>query len=235
MSVGHLRGEVKTTGELYLVLGEADTAALYAKPVVVDTAHDIPYAGGVSVDSKTVYIDRRLYRDVMDGKVKVRGMTGRQIINCWIEHEHTEKATADGDNPVDVYTAAHGLATAKEYEAAEAVLGKGKADRYETAIEPALKACEARDPVKVPKDLWCGPYLDEPTARDKELLRIFRAKGVTDAFKLSKGDPSVMYRMAARKCEDCRMYERPGKELSTCELVCGLVRNNRQCERYVER
>jgi hypothetical protein len=235
MSVGHVKRVTKTTEELYLILGEADTSAHYAKPVKLDTSHDIPYAGGVSVDSRMVYIDRRLYDDVKAGKVCVRGMGWKQIINCFVEHEHTEKSVDDGDNPVDVYQAAHGMATAKEYEAAEAILGKGKADRYEDALEGALAACEKRDPANPPKDLWCGPYLDEPTARDKELLRIFKAKGVTDAFKLAKSDPTVMYRMAGRKCEDCAMYEHPGKDLSTCELVCGLVRNNRQCERYVSR
>lgn len=235
MSVGHLRHEAKDIGELYLILGEADTSALYARPVKLDTSHDVPYAGGVSVDGRTVYIDRQLYCDLRLGKVGVRGMTWRQIVQCWLEHEHTEKSVDDGDNPVDVYPAAHGLATAKENEAAEAILGKGKADRYEDALEPALRACAARDPVNPPKDLWCGPYLDSPDARDKELLRIFRAKGVADAFKLSKGDPTVMYRTAGRKCEDCSMYERPGKDISPCELVCGLVRRNRQCERFVER
>lgn len=169
------------------------------------------------------------------GNVKVRGMTWRQIVACWIEHEHTERSIMEGGNPVDVYSGAHGLATAKENEMAEAIVGKGKASRYEEAIEPALKACAARDPVNPPKDLWCGPYLDDPTPRDKELLRIFRAKGVTDAFKLSKGDPSVMYRIGGRKCQDCKMFEQPGKAISACELVSGLVRDNRQCERFEAR
>lgn len=235
MSVGHLRHEAKTTQELYLVLGEADTSALYAKPVKLDTSHDVPYAGGVSVDGRTVYIDRRLYCDLRLGKVRVRGMSWRQIVACFIEHEHTEKSVDDGDNPVDVYPAAHGLATAKENEAAEAILGKGKAKRYQEALLPALKACEARDPVNPPKDMWCGPYLDSPDARGKEIVRILRSKGVPDAFKLSKSDPSVMYGMAGRSCRDCTHMDDPKKDLSSCELVCGKVRFNRQCQRYAER
>ena len=54
--------------------------------------------------------------------------------------------------------------------------------RYEGAIAPALDRCAKRDPDNPPRDLWCGPYLDQPTARDQEILRIFRAKGVADAF-----------------------------------------------------
>src|SRR5580704_8310827 len=115
MSTGHRRNARKTDAELYQMLGEGDTSALYAKKVVLDTAHDIPYAGGVSVDGKTVYIDRRLYRDVIDGRLAVRGMSPQQIIQTWIEHEHTEKAIDDGDNPVDAYLGAHGFGTAKEH------------------------------------------------------------------------------------------------------------------------
>jgi hypothetical protein len=235
LSTGHLRGEVKTPQELYLVLGEADTSSLYAKSVKLDTSHDIPYAGGVSVDGKTVYIDRTLYRDVMSGKVKVRGMSPRQLIACWSEHEHTEKTIDDGDNPVDDYLAAHGMATAKEHESVELILGKGKADGYEDQITQALKRCMARDPADPPKDLWCGPYLDNPEPRDLELIRIFKAKGVKDAFKHSKADPKIGYGMGGRNCDDCAMYMNPDKESSECEIVCGLVRYNRQCLKWVER
>jgi hypothetical protein len=117
MSVGHLRGETKSTEELYLILGEADTSKLYGQPVKLDTSHDIPYAGGVSVDGKTVYIDRRLYCDLRLGKVRVKGMTWRQVVQCWIEHEHTEKSVVDGDNPVDVYLGAHRGATVRGLQA----------------------------------------------------------------------------------------------------------------------
>src|SRR5580693_3107996 len=83
MSTGHRRNARKTDAELYQMLGEGDTSALYAKKVALDTAHDIPYAGGMSVDGKIVYIDRRLYRDVIDGRLAVRGMSPRQIIQAW--------------------------------------------------------------------------------------------------------------------------------------------------------
>src|SRR6266851_533215 len=77
----------------------------------------------------------------------------------------------------------------------------------------------APDPDNPPRDLWCGPYLDPPTARDQEILRIFRAKGVADAFKASK--PAAEYGIGAEKCRDCRHFA--GGKLGECEKVCGLV------------
>jgi hypothetical protein len=226
MSTGHRRDARKTDAELYQMLGEGDTSALYAKKVALDTAHDIPYAGGVSVDGKIVYIDRRLYRDVIDGRLAVRGMSPRQIIQAWIEHEHTEKAVDDGDNPVDAYLGAHGFGTAKEHAFVRLLRVDPK--RYEGAIAPALDRCAKRDPDNPPRDLWCGPYLDQPTARDQEILRIFRAKGVADAFKASK--LAAEYGIGAEKCRDCGHFA--GGKLGECEKVCGLVRWNRRCDWY---
>jgi hypothetical protein len=225
MSTGHLHGdETKSDADLHKMLGEGDTPDLYGRKVKLDTSHDIPYAGGSSVDGKTVYIDRTAYREVLDGKVRVRGMTGRQIIDMWIEHEHTEWAVDAGDNPVDTYSAAHAFATANEHHHV-AVFGINP-ERYEAAIRPAIERCIKRDPENPPRDLWCGPYLDDPTPRDKELLRIFRAKGVLDAFKASK--ITAGYGIGDRECKDCRYFG--GGELASCEKVCGLVRANRHCK-----
>jgi hypothetical protein len=96
---------------------------------------------------------------------------------------------------------------------------------------PALDRCAKRDPDNPPRDLWCGPYLDPPTARDQEILRIFRAKGVADAFKASK--PAAEYGIGAEKCRDCRRFA--GGKLGECEKVCGLVRWNRRCDWYSEK
>ena len=224
MSVGHLHGEKKSPTELYQMLGEGDTAALYARSASLDTAHDVPYGGGSAVDGKTVYIDRTLYREIMDYRVGVRGMTGTQIIQAWREHEHCEWAIDSGANPVDDYLGAHGFATTKEEEFVKH-LGVNP-ERYEDCIKPALERCAARDPQNPPKDLWCGPYLDDPTPRDKELLRIFRAKGVTDAFKKSK--MQAYYGIGGHQCEDCVHFE--GGKLAPCEIVCGLVRFDRHCD-----
>jgi hypothetical protein len=229
MSTGHLRGERKTVRDLYEMLGEGDTPRLYAKPVELDTSHDIPYAGGISVDGRTVHIDHTLYAEVMNGAVRVRGMTPKQLVRAWIEHEHTEKSLSDGDNPVDVYQAAHGFATAKEEEFVR-LLGRDPA-AYEEAIRPALERCLARDPRNPPRDLWCGPYLDEPDARDLVILRIFRAKGVVDAHKVSK--ISVRYGIGGDECRKCRHFG--GGLIAPCEIVCGLVRANRQCDKFAEK
>jgi hypothetical protein len=249
MSIGHSKDQRRTAEELHLILGEADTSKWYARPKRLVLGHDVPYGGGSSVDASELYIDEQLYKEVMCRPeaprhlwVTVRGMSGRQIIACWIKHEGCEISAELGDNPCDTYLASHGVATADEEDDVEAVLGKGKAAWYEKQIEPALKRCLRRSLSKIvlgtfnpPKHLWCGPILDKPDANDLKLIRGLRKAGVSDAFKLSKGDPSVMYGMGGRKCEDCKMMEQPKKELSTCSLVAGMVRWNRQCERFVQR
>ena len=160
MSTGHRHGARKTDAELYRMLGDGDTSALYAMRITLDTSHDIPYAGGASVDGRTIYIDRELYREIMDGKVAVRGMSPRQIVQAFVEHEHTEKAVDDGDNPVDAYLGAHGFGTAKEHAFVRMLQVDPK--RYEAAISDALDRCAKRGPDNPPRDLWCGPYLDDP-------------------------------------------------------------------------
>jgi hypothetical protein len=225
MAVGHqhAEGQKKTLAELYQMLGEGDTARLYARPVTLDTSHDIAYAGGNSVDGKTVYIDRRLYADIQSGKIAVRGMTAKQIVRCIVEHEHTEWAIMAGDNPVDTYLPSHLFAECKEDEEA----GSSR-ERYEAALKGPVAACARRDPENPPRDLWCGPYRDSEDARDKELLRLMRAKGVVDAFKRSKFD--VHYGIRANKCGQCEHYGEPGKVLSPCSEVGGLVRADRVCD-----
>lgn len=247
MSVGHLKYEKKTKSESYLVLGEADTSALYARPFRVDTSRDIPYGGGVSVDGRTVYIDHTLYGEVMCRGprhlwVVVTGMSGKQVIACWVDHEHTEWSVEAGDNPIDVYAGCHGVATYKEEEGAGRVVGADKVARYEAQIEPGLRRCLERCVNKIrlgtfnpPKDLWCGPVLDDPSPKDMILIRGLKAKGVADAFKASKGASDIMYRIAGRKCHDCKHYHDPKKALSICELVSGAIRDNRQCEKWEER
>src|SRR5260221_1488810 len=117
MSTGHLKlkQEKKSAPELYEFLGQGDTPKFYARRPVLDHMYDWPYAGGNSVDGKTVFVDRMLYHEIIRGEVYVRGMTPSQIIKALIEHEHTEWAADVGDNPVDTYQAAHGVATATEH------------------------------------------------------------------------------------------------------------------------
>jgi hypothetical protein len=225
VSTGHRCGKEKPQRELFQILGEGDTAELYSRKVALDTDHDIPYGGGNSVDGETVYIDRRLYRELMNYRTEVRGMTARQIVQAICEHEHTEWAVDAGDNPVDVYLAAHGFAIAAEHKFVRML--SIDPDRYERCIAPALERCLRREPENPPRDLWCGPYLDDPDKRDLALLRIFRAKNVADAFKASKIDAE--YGIGENECRKCRHYCSDG-EFGTCENVCGIVRPNRQCD-----
>lgn len=231
MSVGNLVYARRTPAELFKMLGTGDTASLYARPVKLDATHDIPYTGGTSVDGRTVYIDRRLFDEVIKGSKAVRGLKAKQLIQAWIEHEHTEWAVDAGDNPVQIYPAAHEFATAKEDRLYDQVLGPGSHARVEALIEPWLKEVTARDPVKLPRDLWAGPYLDNPTDRDRELLRIMRAKGVTDASKLSK--QTVDYGMGPQKCINCSMFQGSAdKKIAPCDTVSGPVRAENWCKRW---
>jgi hypothetical protein len=236
MSTAH-RGEPKSEAELNRMVGQGDTPELAARPVKLNTSHGIGYGAGISVDGKTVYIDARLYDEVCD-MPPVKGMDAVEVVRAWIDHEHIEWAIDAGDNPVDAYSAAHAFALCSEHKAVEAA--GGDPDRYEKAIKPALNRCVARYPRNAPKDLWCGPYLDVAFSDDKtdaaratEILRAYREQGVRDAFKISKVE--VHYGISDVECRNCTMYEQPGKPMSTCSQVCGLVRNDRSCDRYEEK
>src|SRR5258706_6827456 len=237
MSTAH-RGEPKSEAELNRMLGEGDTPELAARPVKLNTSHGIGYGAGSSVDGKTVYIDQRLYDEVMDGKTPIKGMGPYDIIHAWIDHEHIEWAIDAGDNPVDAYSAAHAFGSAAEDRDYRA--NGAEPDRANEATQPALDRCIARYPRNAPKDLWCGPYLDvafsgenKDSERAKEILRAYRQQGVRDAFKVAKVE--VHYGMSDVECRNCTMYEQPGKPMSTCSQVCGLVRADRSCDRYEEK
>lgn len=238
MSAGHFVGVVKPRAETYAILGEGDTAKLYAKRPKLVTSHDLAYGGGVSIWADEVYIDQTLYREIMEGRVQIRGMTAKQIIGRIFDHEHAEKSVVDGDNPCDHYLAAHGFATCKENEGADDILGAGKSDRYEDGLTPALKRCIKRfirldRKANPPKQLWCGPHLDNPDDDDRKILAILRAKGCVDAFKRSKVD--VHYGIGTHQCKACEYFECPGKVLSTCGKVDGLVRDTRGCDLWEQR
>lgn len=249
MSVGHLKGIARTKEELLLIMGEADTSKILAKPKRLVTSYDVPYGGGTSVAGDEIYIDQQLYKEVMWSPkvprhlwVIVPGMTGKQIIGVWTKHEDTEISVELGDNASDTYQSSHGFGTANEEDDVEAILGKGRAGWYEKKIAPALLRCLHRSINKIraasfnpPACLWCGPILDEPDAKDLVLIRGLKACNVLDAFKQSKSDDDIQYGMGGRKCEDCKMMQYPNRELSPCELVCGRVRWNRQCEKFVAR
>src|ERR1043165_3767823 len=216
---------------LYEILGDRDTPKLFEAKFRLDTEHDIPAGGGNSLDRKTVYIDRTLYQKVQDGEFKKTGLEPRHIINAWCQHEHTEITIIYGDNPVDSYGPAHQRALTREHEFIR-FLG-ADVEKYEAAIWPALIAAYHAAIRKAPKDLWCGPYLDEPTERDEEILSALKKLGAIDAGKTSKYE--AHYGVGRERCEDCAMWKperlaQESKKLALCTAVSGLVRFDRHCK-----
>lgn len=243
MSAGHrIETEPKTIAQVFGALGTADTPEIYGQSYTIVTNRDIPYAGGNSVDRKRVYIDQELHRQVMAGEIKVEGLNPHDFIRAWCEHEHTEKSVDDGDNPFDDYLGSHGIAESKEDWFIEQRIGKDGVKRYNKAIQPFLDDCAKRflrlgNKANPPTDLWCGPYLDDPTPEDEKILAILRAKGVTDASKASKS--SAHYGMGGTECRDCKHFapsiSQDRGQLGDCEKICGLVRWDRACDWWTEK
>lgn len=220
--------------ELYAALGEGDTPALFDKPYTLNTEHDWPAVGGMSLDHKTIYIDRTIYHEIMDGEfTKATGLDPQWLLAAWIRHERVENAIIMGTNPVDTYAPAHNRALAAEHEVYR-IAGVSPA-KVEKAMWPAIERCYNRDPRNPPKDAWCGVYLDHATERDEEILAQLVRMGVKDAAKHSKYD--VRYGMSGQRCDACSMWD-PGTlsqergQIAACTLVAGLVRANRGCEMW---
>ena len=241
MSVGHLRYETKPRAELYAILGQGDTAEFKAQPVKLDYSRDVADAGGITVDRKIVLIDREFYDEIISGLIRVRGMQPRQVINRIVDHEHTEKCVMDGDNAVNTYPPAHEFATADEHGGVEDITGRDP-QYYEDDLKDGITRCLRRFIAKgrradPHKDLWCGPYLDNPNADDKKVLEILRAKGVEDAHKVSK--ETVGYGVGPQQCRDCRHFggivADGSGPLRKCEIVSGLVRDKLWCRRWSEK
>lgn len=235
MSVGHRGDDVEldeaSTLSLYRVLGESDTPALFARGYEIDFGHDIPCGGGSSIDRKTHYIDQTLYAEVMDGEYAVNNMRPIDIVNAWLQHEHSEVCISDGDNPVDYYIACHRHALRWEHGFVK-FLG-AKVSQYEGIIWPGLEKCYAREPKKPPKDLWCGPHLNDPTPRDEELLPILARLGVADARQIDKY--AAHYGFSQHECGKCRNWDdkkvnQLGGQLAACKVLSGLVRVDRGCD-----
>jgi HK97 family phage prohead protease len=237
MSTGHVKTGTKTVAQYYRVAGSGDTADFLAESYEIDETHDVADAGGVSVDRRTVFVDATLAKDIRSGKVVVPGMTPEQIIRQIARHEHDEISVLDGDNPVDVYDAAHEFGNVGEAIGVCAVIGSE--DPYNAALADPVAACSVRflanaETVNPPSTLWCGPHLDESDEDDTAILRILRAKDVADAFKASK--KMLHYGVGDNECQTCvhfaRIADRDGGVLGLCDIVCGLVRWDRHCDAW---
>jgi hypothetical protein len=122
-----------------------------ARGAKVDRTHDIPYLGGISRDGRTVYIDRHLPASLKIGRLAINP------VPYLTTHERTEHAimTVLGLK----YAAAHKLATAAEERRVRRAGIDPRA--YEAALKPYVKADDVEKLVRVPKDLFLGPYEDE--------------------------------------------------------------------------
>lgn len=228
--------------ELYSILGELDTPRLYDEPFAIDTKHDIPFGAGNSNDRRIKYIDRILYQEIMDGEFSATGLDPQQIVDLWLDHEHTEKCIADGDNPCDTYWPCHKRALKKEHGGVLAILGRQDAQRkiahYETVIWPGLVRCYNRPVKKPPLDLWCAPILDDlEDEHDKEILAQLVKLGVKDAAKRSKYD--VHYGFGKKPCEECKWFnneplKKSQGEIAPCKITAGLVRQDRHCDFWMK-
>lgn len=228
--------------ELYSILGEKDTPKLFDEPYTVDTDHDIPFGAGNSIDRRVKYVDRGLYKEVMDGEFAATGLDPQQIIDRWLDHEHTEKCIVDGDNGVDTYQPGHKRALSKEHEGVLAILGRDGAKRkiahYETVIWPGLVRCYNRPIKNPPLDLWCGPILDDPEDKhDKDIIAQLLKLGVKDAGKRSKYE--VHYGFGKSPCIECRHYnneplKKPQPDMAPCMVTAGLVRDDRHCDFWMK-
>ncbi len=245
MSIGHNADneelEESSLTELFESLGGEDTPELFDRPYTVNTDYDIPFAAGNSMDRKTIYIDRGLFAEVMRGTFGKSGLTPQQIIDCWVEHEHTEKCIVDGNNPVDTYPPAHQRALAMEHVGVLAILGKndakGKVDNYEDTVWPGIQRAY-KIPERVPADLWCSPLVNDPQDQDEAILKRMVELGVLDARKRDK--QTARYGIARHRCDKCRhwspevMVQEAGT-LAACRVVSGLVRNDRGCDFWMDR
>ena len=227
--------------ELYSALGDHDTPILFDQPYTVNTDYDISFGAGNSLDRKTKYIDRTLYRELMAGAFNASGLTPEQILGRWLDHEHCEVCIVDGDNPVDTYTPAHKRALRMEHVGVLAILGtqdaENKIKRYEATIWPGLESAYKRPVKSAPPDLWCGPLLEDIDERGEEILKELAGMGVADARKRSKFD--THYGFGSRPCEECRhwmpqvMVDEAG-QLASCRVNCGLVRADRHCDFFMQ-
>lgn len=229
-----------TMAEMLTQLGMGDTAKLYGQSFTVDTMHDCPTGAGNSIDRKTKYVDRLLFQEATSGRFASTGLTPEQIIGLWLDHEHCEICIIQGDNQADTYQQGHPRALRKEHEGVLTILrpttpaaAKKVIARYEEAIWPALMRCYHRPIGNPPKDYWCGPLLDRPTTRDKEILAELDRLGVTDARKRSKYD--AHYGLGPPECKECggwnpALSSQENGALAACHRINGLVRNNRWCD-----
>ena len=233
---------------LHRLLTTGGAPKLMARWRQLDIDHDIPYLLGYNVQGTITYADRDYvnalhdpkYAQAIIGQAIDTGLPPDRTLDCTVRHEHVEKTLLDADNPIDLYDhhdepggwGAHEWATLAEHELVKHF--GGDPARYEKGLAKIIKFCERKPLDRVPNDLSCAPYLDDPDKNEKRIIARFKELGVFDAAKISK--ENVEYhrpRAGAAHCSVCSMWQGARSlDLSPCSLVDGLVRRDRVCEKF---
>lgn len=254
MSAGHKHSSPnlliptpRCLAKLHRLLTSGGAPALMKRWRKLDIEHDIPYLLGYNVQGTTAYADRdyinALYdpqyaQQIIGGPVNT-GLSPGDTLECTVEHEHVEKVILDADNPVDFYDhedepdgwGAHEYATIAEHQ--KVIQKGGHPAQYERGLAKIIDFCEHKHLEKVPLDLSCAPYLDDPDKNEERIIWRMRELGVGDAFKVGKHDVDYHQPRGGDHCSICSMWMGPrDRELTTCTLVDGLVRNTHWCKKF---
>jgi hypothetical protein len=237
----------QTVDTLHRLLNGGDAPELAKRWARFDFDYDIPYLAGYNVQGTTRYGDRDFVRALYDpayaeqlvGAPIDTGLSPENTLACILRHESTEKIILDADNPIDLYDhhdepggfGAHEYATVAEHESVMR-LG-GTAAKYERGLAPIIHFCEHKPIDHVPRDLCCAPYLDDPDENEAKIIKRFRELGVLDAFKVSKETVDYSKSTGPDHCAVCEHWQgKRGLGLTTCQIVEGLVRDNRWCTKF---
>lgn len=236
---GHSRPNLRHPKEIDKLRREGGFDEMMKRWQELDVDHDMVDLGGYNVDGTTRYIDKDIFRALLDpdyakeigvGEIDT-GLTPEETVTCLLEHEGTEKALIDSDNDIDDYISAHEYATVAEHEKVRAF--GGSPIKYERGLAKAIKWCQKKTPEQVPADFACAPLLDDPDANDKRVLKLLREQGVADAFKTSKASVDYSKATGEDQCARCSHWaEDREADLSRCEIVSGLVRKDRWCTKF---
>jgi clan AA aspartic protease (TIGR02281 family) len=210
----------------------------------LDLDHDIVYLAGYNVQGTTRYVDRDFVRALYEpayaeqllGAAIDTGLSPDDTLECILRHETVEKVILDADCPIDLYddesfVGAHDYATSAEHTLVREK--GGKPWRYERGLAKIIEFCAYKPLKLVPKDYSCAPLLVDPDPNAKRVLKVLCSMGIPDALKLSKEAVGYALLGGADRCVVCRHWRAARDvDLSPCDIVDGLVRKDRLCERF---
>lgn len=115
----------------------------------LDVDHDIPDGIGCNAEGTIRYIDKDLFRAILDGTADT-GLSPEQVIECLVANIEAEREAADANPDMpwhDVSLEGHKAEAEKVTD-----LG-GNVDQYDQALAPLFIACKDKKPQNVPADL----------------------------------------------------------------------------------